>query len=86
VVPSEPYCFRMSDKRPLVTVTDGAKIRELRESRLGINASQFARRLGIQPHSMINIEKGHRSPSLALLAGIARELNVPMEHLLREAA
>ena len=88
LIPREVYCFLMSTStaRPAVTVTDGEKIRELRETRLKINASQFAARLGIRPQSMINIERGHRSASLTLLSRIAEELDEPIESLLRKAA
>lgn len=72
-----------STTRPAVTVTDGEKIRQLREDKLRINVSQFAGRLGIKPQSMINIERGHRSASLTLLTRIARELDEPLEALLR---
>lgn len=73
-----------STARPDVPVTDGGKIRRLREGRLKISASQFARRVGVKPQSMINIERDHRSASLGLLSRIAAELNVPLESLLRE--
>ena len=84
-IPRDSYCFHMEENRP-PSIQDGEKIRELRKSRLKVNASQFARRLGIKPQSMINIERGRRSASLALLIQIARELDEPVDALLREAA
>lgn len=76
----------MSNTRPSVSVQDGNKIRVLREEKLKINASQFARQVGIKPNSMINIEKGYRGASLPLLIRIARELDEPLQSLLRDCA
>jgi DNA-binding XRE family transcriptional regulator len=73
-----------STTRPPVSVTDGEKIRQLRESKLRVSCSELARRVGINPHSMINIEKGRRSPSLHLLQRIALELDEPLAALLRQ--
>lgn len=81
-----PYRFRMSNTRPLVTVSDGDRIRQLREERLRLNGSEFARRIGIRPQSLKNIEAGRRSASLHLLARMARELSEPVDGLLKAPA
>ena len=85
MIPSESYAFRMSETRPLESIQDGAKIRELRKAAGYPTATAFAHRIGIKPDSMINIERGHRSASLSLMVRIARELDKPIESLLKEA-
>ena len=77
---------RPSLTRPSLSVQDGDLIRKLRQRKLGITASDFARRVGIKPQSMINIEKGHRGASLPLLIRIAQELDEPLQSLLRDGA
>lgn len=75
----------MTEARPS-GVLDGRKIRELRKRKLKISGSQFARRLGINPQSLLNIEVNRRSASLALLVQIARELDEPVDALLADPA
>lgn len=65
---------------------DGAKIRALREGAGDSTATAFAKQLGIKPQSLINIERGNRPASLAMLIRIASELETSVDDLLREAA
>lgn len=65
---------------------DGAKIRTLRRDAGYRTATAFAERLGIKPQSLINIERGNRPASLAMLIRIASELETSVDDLLREAA
>lgn len=64
---------------------DGAQIRTLRQA-TGINASALARRVGISPQYMTQIERGHRptvSPSVC--NRLAAALGVDRTALLRPA-
>jgi transcriptional regulator with XRE-family HTH domain len=61
---------------------DGAEIRRLRERRQ-YTGSEFARRIGIRPQSLLNIEVGRRPAGAGTLIRIARELNVPIEAIIR---
>lgn len=65
---------------------DGEKIRALRLDAGYGTATEFAKRLGIKPQSLINIERGNRPASLAMLIRIASELETSVDDLLREAA
>lgn len=65
---------------------DGDKIRELRRQAGYPTASAFARHLGISPQSLINIERGKKPASLAMLIRIARELDSSVDSLLKAAA
>ena len=65
---------------------DGSKIRELRKEAGYPTASAFARQLGISPQSLINIERGKKPASLAMLIRIARELDSSVDSLLKVAA
>lgn len=76
----------MTETRPLVAIQDGDKIRELRKDRLKISGSEFARRLGILPQSLFNIENGHRSASLGMLVQIATALDEPIDSFIRKDA
>ena len=51
----------------------GQRIREVRED-LGMQAAVLARRVGVAPNTIYRIEAGDRTPSVALLEKIAREL------------
>jgi repressor LexA len=64
---------------------DGDKIRRLRRDAGYRTATAFALRLGIKPQSLINIERGNKAPSLEMLIRIARELDKPVDELLRAA-
>jgi len=64
---------------------DGAKIRKLRED-AGLTVSQLAARVGVGGPTLSNIELGTRPASLGLLIRIARELEKPLDSLVRVAA
>jgi len=65
---------------------DGEKIRALRKGAGYATATAFAKQLGIKPQSLINIERGNKPASLAMLIRIASELDTSIDSLLREAA
>lgn len=49
----------------------------------GTSQQTLAKRVGVNPSYISLILGGHRVPSLALAAKIAREANIPIESLLR---
>jgi transcriptional regulator with XRE-family HTH domain len=63
----------------------GRRIQEIRED-LGMPATVLARRAGVAPNTIYRIETGERTPSVALLERIARELRTEPWELLREPA
>ena len=60
----------------------GPRIRHARRTR-GLTLAQLAERVDRAPSLLSQIENGRREPRLALLAAIARALDVPVEELLR---
>lgn len=60
--------------------TLGKKIREERQ-RLGMTAREFARRIGVTPPHVTDIEADRRRPSSPLLARIADVLQMQVEEL-----
>src|SRR5215208_179644 len=63
----------------------GQRIREIRED-LGMQAAVLARRVEVAPNTIYRIEAGDRTPSVALLEKIARELRTEPAELMREPA
>ena len=61
----------------------GQRIREVRED-LGMQAAVLARRVGVAPNTIYRIEAGDRTPSVALLEKIARELRTEPADLFKE--
>lgn len=61
----------------------GQRIREVRED-LGMQAAVLARRVGVAPNTVYRIEAGDRTPSVALLEKIARELRTEPADLFKE--
>jgi transcriptional regulator with XRE-family HTH domain len=61
----------------------GRRIREVRED-LGMQAAVLARRVGVAPNTIYRIEVGDRTPSVALLEKIARELRTEPSDLFKE--
>jgi len=61
----------------------GQRIREVRED-LGMQAAVLARRVGAAPNTIYRIEAGDRTPSVALLEKIARELHTEPADLFKE--
>jgi transcriptional regulator with XRE-family HTH domain len=61
----------------------GRRIREVREE-VGMAGAVLARRAGVSKNHLYMIEHGDRTPSVALLESIARELKVEPADLLRE--
>lgn len=61
---------------------DGAEIRRLRELRQ-YPVGKFARRIGVRSQSLSNIESGRRPAGAGTLIRIARELEVPVEAIIR---
>jgi transcriptional regulator with XRE-family HTH domain len=59
------------------------RIREVREE-VGMAGAVLARRAGVSKNHLYMIEHGDRTPSVALLESIARELKVEPADLLRE--
>jgi len=56
------------------------RVRELR-ARLGFRQSDLAREVGLTRQSIIAIEKGRISPSVAVALHIARVLREPVEYV-----
>jgi len=54
------------------------RLRELR-ARRGLTQEQLAAAVGVTRQTIIAIEKGNYSPSVALALSLARELGVPVE-------
>lgn len=63
-------------------VTIGARIKKARINAGKSNAAQFARDVGIQPHTLWRYEAGKSRPGIDTAASIARELGVSIEWLL----
>ena len=63
----------------------GQRIKEVREE-LGMQAAVLARRVGVAPNTIYRIEAGDRTPSVALLEKIARELRTEPADLFKEPA
>jgi transcriptional regulator with XRE-family HTH domain len=61
----------------------GQRIREVRED-LGMQAAVLARRVGVAPNTIYRIEHGDRTPSVALVEKIARELRTEPAELFKE--
>jgi transcriptional regulator with XRE-family HTH domain len=61
----------------------GQRVREVREG-LGMQATVLARRVGVAPNTIYRIETGDRTPSVALLEKIARELRTEPAELFKE--
>jgi transcriptional regulator with XRE-family HTH domain len=61
----------------------GQRVREVRED-LGMQAAVLARRVGVAPNTIYRIEAGDRTPSVALLEKIARELHTEPADLFKE--
>jgi len=61
----------------------GAKIRRERKA-MGLTLERLAKLVGTSRASMQRIEKGIKSPSVALLAEISQVLRKPINHLLSE--
>jgi transcriptional regulator with XRE-family HTH domain len=59
-------------------VAHGAAIRAIREV-TGISISAFAPRVDVTQGYMSNVELGHKQPTVAFLARVARELGVPLD-------
>lgn len=60
----------------------GMRIKETRIRMGRTNAAQFARDVGIQPHTLWRYEAGQTRPGIETAAALARELKVSMEWLL----
>ena len=58
-------------------------IKELREEKK-LNATAFAKKIGISRQSLFAIEKSKAVPKLETLMAIAKELNCPLEKLAKE--
>jgi transcriptional regulator with XRE-family HTH domain len=65
------------DSRPYRLQALGAEIRTLRREQ-GLSAVVLARRCGVSPSMISQVERGLTSPSLDVLWAIARALGVPM--------
>jgi transcriptional regulator with XRE-family HTH domain len=63
----------------------GQRIRETRED-LGMQGAALARRVGVSRNTIYRIERGERTPSMALLERIARELRTEPSELLKGPA
>ena len=63
----------------------GQRIREVRED-LGMPGAVLARRVGVAKNTIWRIERGERTPSVALIEKIAHELRTEPSELLKEPA
>jgi transcriptional regulator with XRE-family HTH domain len=64
---------------------DGGRIRRLRED-LRLSGSELARRVGVKPQTLSNIELGNKPAGIGTLLKIARELGVPVDELVLAGA
>jgi transcriptional regulator with XRE-family HTH domain len=62
----------------------GPRLREERE-RVRISQRELARRLGVSPSLISQIESGQSKPSVSTLYAIVTELNVSLDHVFRHA-
>lgn len=60
----------------------GDRIREER-LRCGLSQRELARRLGVSPSLISQLESGHSNPSVATLYAIVNELDLSLDHLVR---
>lgn len=60
----------------------GIRIRDARIRMGRTNAAQFARDVGIQPHTLWRYEAGQTRPGVEATAALAKELKVSMEWIL----
>ena len=60
----------------------GDRIREER-LRAGLSQRELARRLGVSPSLISQLEAGHSNPSVATLYAIVNELDLSLDHLVR---
>ena len=60
----------------------GDRIREER-LRAGLSQRELARRLGVSPSLISQLESGHSNPSVATLYAIVNELDLSLDHLVR---
>ena len=84
MIPRGAYYVYMNESEPRGN-QNGAEIRRLRLA-AGLTVTELATRIGILPGTLSNIELGNKPVSLDLLIRIARELNKPVDSLLRVAA
>jgi transcriptional regulator with XRE-family HTH domain len=69
------------DALPLLTANLAANLRFVRERR-GLTQSQLAKLSGVPRSTVANIETGSSNPTLAVLARLARALQLSLEELL----
>jgi len=82
--PGSPADARDADALQLVTARVGARIRCERE-RSGTSLRRLARRLGVSPSLLSQIERGLVKPSVGTLWTIVRELGLSLDELFAEA-
>lgn len=58
------------------------RIRELLDTRLGLNDSQFAERLGVSRQAFNNAINSRIEPSISLTAAVAAELGVTVDEII----
>lgn len=61
----------------------GRRLRELRKSK-GLNADQFAEKVGISTHFVREMESGRKLPSVSVLIKIVNDLDISADLLLRD--
>ncbi len=61
----------------------GEKLHTLRE-RQGLSLSQLGDRLGVSKNYVWNMEKGYKTPNIAMLIKIARLFNVTADQLIMD--
>lgn len=71
-------------RRKVLTQALGRMIREARE-RGGLSQEQLGFRSGVHPTYISQLERGLKSPSLEVVAGIARALKVKPHALVKAA-
>jgi transcriptional regulator with XRE-family HTH domain len=83
------YDIGENDSRPrevsAITMDIGKRIREAREE-YGMSGAVLARRTGVAPGYIYQLEHDLRTPSVAMLQKIARELRTEPAEFLREPA
>jgi transcriptional regulator with XRE-family HTH domain len=62
----------------------GSRLAEIR-SRHGVRVSELARRVGVSPSLISQIERGQSRPSVSTLFALSQALNVPVDSFFRDA-
>tara|TARA_R100001039_G_C1850908_1_gene111227 strand:+ start:490 stop:759 length:270 start_codon:yes stop_codon:yes gene_type:complete len=77
------YWFMATYKKTSLSISFGAKVRDLRRAR-GLSQESFALLTGLDRSYMGGVERGERNVSLQNIYKIANALNVSLEFLFKD--